>query len=78
MHYVEHHISHLASAFLFSPFKQVAVLSVDGFGNFVGTMWGAGKENHIQVKDRIFIQPAAGDAGGCIGAAYHVWHQELG
>jgi len=26
----------------------------------------------------VYIQPAAGDAGGAIGAAYHVWNQVLG
>jgi carbamoyltransferase len=28
--------------------------------------------------DRIWIQPAAGDAGGALGAALSVWHQMLG
>lgn len=28
--------------------------------------------------ERIFIQPAAGDAGNALGAALHVWHQQLG
>ncbi len=28
--------------------------------------------------DHIWIQPAAGDAGGAVGAALHVWHQLLG
>ena len=28
--------------------------------------------------ERVYIQPAAGDAGLAIGAAYHVWHQVLG
>jgi carbamoyltransferase len=28
--------------------------------------------------DRIFIQPAAGDAGGALGAAQYVWHVLLG
>ena len=28
--------------------------------------------------ERIWIQPAAGDAGGALGAALHVWHTELG
>jgi carbamoyltransferase len=28
--------------------------------------------------EQIFVQPAAGDAGLSIGAAYHVWHQKLG
>ncbi len=27
--------------------------------------------------ERIWIQPAAGDAGGALGAALHVWHNEL-
>lgn len=30
------------------------------------------------IFDDIYIQPAAGDAGGAIGAALHVWHQALG
>ncbi len=28
--------------------------------------------------ERIFVQPAAGDAGGALGAAYAVWHTYLG
>ncbi len=28
--------------------------------------------------ERIWIQPAAGDAGGALGAALHVWYNELG
>jgi carbamoyltransferase len=27
--------------------------------------------------DKLWIQPAAGDAGGALGAAYYVWHQLL-
>jgi len=30
------------------------------------------------IFDDIYIQPAAGDAGGAIGAALQVWHQALG
>ncbi len=26
----------------------------------------------------VFVQPAAGDSGIAVGAAFHVWHQELG
>lgn len=28
--------------------------------------------------ERLFVQPAAGDAGGAVGAAFAVWHQYLG
>src|SRR5438093_10206079 len=30
------------------------------------------------IFDRIWIQPAAGDAGGALGAALLAWHQVLG
>ena len=43
IHNVEHHIAHLASSFLVSPFEKAAVVSVDGFGDFVGAMWGIGE-----------------------------------
>ena len=45
---VEHHSAHLASAFFVSPFDKAAVLSVDGMGDFVSTMWGIGSGNNIK------------------------------
>ena len=37
--------------------------------------------NGVLVKEELFddiwIQPAAGDAGGCLGAAFSIWHQHL-
>ena len=33
---------------------------------------------HETPFEHVFIQPAAGDAGNALGAALHVWHQELG
>jgi len=58
--YVEHHIAHLASAFLVSPFEQAAVVSVDGFGDFVGAMWGIGNGNQIAVKEKIYFPHSLG------------------
>jgi carbamoyltransferase len=52
-HNIEHHHAHLASAFFVSPFEEAAVLSVDGMGDFVSTMWAVGKGNEIQVKGEI-------------------------
>ncbi len=57
---VEHHISHLASSFFVSPFKEAAVVSVDGFGDFVGTMWGTAANNIINVKHRSFFPHSLG------------------
>ncbi len=39
---VEHHVAHLGSTFFVSPFEEAAIVSVDGFGDFVGAMWGIG------------------------------------
>ncbi len=57
---VEHHIAHIASTFFISPFDKAALVSVDGFGDFVGTMWGVGEGNKIIVKDRIFFPHSLG------------------
>jgi carbamoyltransferase len=57
---VEHHIAHLASTFFVSPFEKAAVVSIDGFGDFVGAMWGIGQGERIEVRDRIFFPHSLG------------------
>jgi carbamoyltransferase len=59
-HNLEHHVAHLASAFMVSPFDKAAVVSVDGFGDFVGAMWGIGKGNKVELKERIFFPHSLG------------------
>jgi carbamoyltransferase len=51
VHRVEHHRAHMASSFFVSPFDRAALLSIDGFGDFVSTMWGVGCGNKIEVAD---------------------------
>ena len=53
IHNIEHHRAHMASAFFVSPFKEAAILSIDGFGDFTSTMTGFGKENDITVIDSV-------------------------
>jgi carbamoyltransferase len=48
---IEHHRAHIASSFFVSPFSEAAVVSIDGFGDFVSVMIGVGKENKIKVMD---------------------------
>lgn len=60
VHYIEHHIAHLGSAYFVSPFEKSAIVSVDGFGDFVGAMWGYGEGNKIEIKDRIFFPHSLG------------------
>ncbi len=52
-HNVEHHRAHLASCFYVSPFERAALLSIDGFGDFISTMWGVGKGNSIQILGQV-------------------------
>jgi carbamoyltransferase len=52
-HNVEHHRAHLASSFFISPFERAALLSIDGFGDFISTMWGAGQGNSIEVLGQV-------------------------
>jgi len=53
IHNIEHHRSHLASAFFASPFEESAILSIDGFGDFSSTMIAIGKGNKIEVLDSV-------------------------
>ena len=52
-HNIEHHRAHLASSFFVSPFERAALLSIDGFGDFISTMWGAGQGNRIEVLGQV-------------------------
>jgi carbamoyltransferase len=53
LHNVEHHRAHLASAFFVGPFRDAAVLSIDGFGDFVSSLWGSGSDKRIYVDGEI-------------------------
>jgi len=59
-HKVEHHKAHMASCFLVSPFDRAVILSIDGFGDFVSTMWGVGEKNHIDVLGQVEYPHSAG------------------
>jgi carbamoyltransferase len=52
-HNIEHHRAHLASCFFISPFERAALLSIDGFGDFISTMWAAGEGNSIDVLGQV-------------------------
>lgn len=57
---VEHHLAHLASAFYCSPFDEAACLSVDGFGDFVSVMIARGRDNRLEVLDRVHFPHSLG------------------
>lgn len=52
-HNIEHHRAHLASCFFVSPFARAALLSIDGFGDFISTMWALGEGKSIEVLGQV-------------------------
>src|SRR5438477_13044933 len=52
-HNIGHHRAHLVSSFFVSPFERAALLSLDGFGDFISTMWGEGVGNSIKVLGQV-------------------------
>ena len=49
----EHHLSHAASAFYPSPFKEAAFLTVDGVGEWATTTMGIGRNTEIKIQKEI-------------------------
>ncbi|MDX6528849.1 MAG: carbamoyltransferase, partial [Blastocatellia bacterium] len=70
-HNIEHHRAHLASSFCVSPFEHAALLSIDGFGDFVSTMWAVGRDRRIDVLGQVEYPHS-------LGIAYTATTQFLG
>ena len=49
--FTEHHESHAASAFFPSPFKEAAILTMDGVGEWDTASFGTGKGNKIELTN---------------------------
>ena len=47
--FAEHHQSHAASTFLMSPFREAAILTVDGVGEWATATYGTGKDTSIDL-----------------------------
>jgi len=58
--FVEHHLAHLSSAYLTSNFKNSAMLSLDGFGDFVSCSIGFGSNDNINIKHRVYYPHSLG------------------
>lgn len=60
VHRVEHHLAHLASAFLVSPFEDASAVSVDGFGDFASAAWGLGSGASVAVEGQVYFPHSLG------------------
>jgi carbamoyltransferase len=57
---VEHHLAHLGSAFLVSPFDDAVAVSVDGFGDFASAAWGVGHGSHVEAEEKVYFPHSLG------------------
>ncbi|HBD93753.1 MAG: hypothetical protein A2015_12540 [Spirochaetes bacterium GWF1_31_7] len=51
--FTEHHQAHAASAFYPSPFKEAAIITIDGAGEWATTTIGKGIDNTIEIIEEI-------------------------
>lgn len=56
----EHHLSHAASAFYPSPFKEAAILTMDGVGEWTTTSLAVGRANSIEILKEIHFPHSLG------------------
>lgn len=69
--YVDHHLSHLESAFLTSAFNESVSLSLDGSGDFCTGSFGFSKNNSTQIHGRF-------DYPNSLGIFYQAFTQFIG
>lgn len=58
--YPEHHQSHAASAFFPSPFKEAAIITMDGVGEWATASWGIGSGNRIDLHSELLFPHSLG------------------
>lgn len=56
----EHHLSHAASAFYPSPFREAAIITIDGVGEWATTTISIGRKNKIKVDKEIHFPHSLG------------------
>jgi len=53
IYFIRHHDAHAASAFFPSPFREAAILTLDGVGEWTTTSWGIGRDHRIELKKEV-------------------------
>ncbi len=51
--FVEHHLAHAASAFYCSPYKDAAIYTVDGVGEWATSSYGIGRDRKIRLDSEM-------------------------
>lgn len=58
--FIEHHLCHAATSYLVSPYKEAAILTVDGVGEWITTTLGYAQENDISLNRQISFPHSLG------------------
>ncbi len=58
--FIKHHLSHAASSFLVSPFKESAILTCDGVGEWATMSYGTGEDSDIKILKEIHYPSSLG------------------
>lgn len=58
--FTEHHLAHAASAFFASPYKEAAILTIDGVGEWATLSIAAGYENTIRIIKEMHFPDSVG------------------
>jgi carbamoyltransferase len=60
LHFPEHHESHAASAFYPSPFREAAVLTIDGVGEWATATIGVGEGHELRLLEQLSFPHSLG------------------
>ena len=60
IYFSDHHLSHAASAFYPSPFKEAVIITADGVGEWATTTVAVGSENNLEIKKEIHFPHSLG------------------
>jgi carbamoyltransferase len=60
VHFIEHHLTHVAGTFFVSPYKEAALLGIDGSGEWATTWIGHGNGNTIKKYGESFFPHSLG------------------
>ena len=71
IHFIDHHLSHIASAFYPSKFDNAIGLSIDGFGDFCSIAIAKCDNNKISIIDKTYFPDS-------LGLVYEAFTQYLG
>lgn len=60
VHFIEHHLTHVAGTFYVSPYKKAALLGIDGSGEWATTWMGYGDGNKIEKFKEVYFPHSFG------------------